>query len=464
MSSNPGRSRRSMATWMAAWYAASASALLLVATTSLYRSVAAWSDAEADSYLDVGLSRLEAEFSQTGRIADDPDEFWDGAARVSDAGGDVLDATDQASTRLPPAPMAEAGGVDYLNPNGRWSRVKSRKVGSRVYEFGFDRTREFEVLGRYRRNMGFILVPSIVASAAVGAAIARRGLKPIGEIVATARRIGPSRMGERIAPQALPAELHDLAATFNAMLSRLQGSFERLERFSADIAHELRTPVHALRNVAEVTLQSEPSREGDREALAICLESAGRLSRLIERLLFLARAEDPGRKLATEPLDVVKELRAICDFFEASATEAGVRLAVEAPDPVSFPLERTLFQRALGNLITNALAHTPSGGRITVSAGIEPAGIVVAVSDTGCGIAQEHLPRLFDRFYRVEGARSPGQGVGLGLAIVRSIAELHGGGALAESGPDGGTTVTLHLPRRESGRGLGEPGSPGETS
>lgn len=449
MSSKIGRSRRSMATWMAAWYAFSSSFLLIVATTSLYRSIVAGADAEGDSYLDDGLDHLEAEYARVGRIDEDPDDFWEDAARIVDLDGNVLHETANAATRLPPASTVRSGAADYLAPNGRWFRVKSRRVGPRIYEVGFDRTREFEVLGRYRRNMWFILVPSIAASAAVGVAIARRGLRPLGDIAATARRIGPSRLAERITLQDLPAELHDLAGTFNAMLSRLQASFERLERFSADIAHELRTPVHSLRNVAEVTLQSEASREGDREALTTCLESADRLSRLIERLLFLARAEDPARRPAVERLDVAREIEAVCDFFEASATEAGVTLCGEASRPIAFPLERALFQRALGNLIANALAHTPPGGRITVSARLDRSGLAVTVSDTGCGMAAEHLPRLFDRFYRVEAPRSPGQGVGLGLAIVRSIAELHGGSVSAESGPGVGTTIALQFPGRD---------------
>lgn len=452
MSSKSGRSRRSMATWIAAWYAASASALLLVATTSLDRSVAAWSDAEADEYLDVGLARLEDEFSRKGRIAEDPDDFSDGAARVTDASGGPLDATDQAATRLPPAPKTETGGFDYLAPNGRWFRVKARRVGSLVYEVGFDRTREFEVLGRYRRTMGFILVPSIAAASAVGIALARRGLRPLGEFAATARLIGPSHMAERVRLQALPAELQDLAETFNAMLARLQDSFDRLERFSADIAHELRTPVHALRNAAEVTLQSTPSAEGDREALAVCLESAERLSRLIERLLFLARSEAPGREPATEPLDVAREIAMVCEFFDASAVEAGIGLVAESSGPVAFALERTLFQRAVGNLVANALAHTPPGGRVVVSSEIGPTGLAVSVADTGCGVAAEHVPHLFDRFYRVETPRSPGQGLGLGLAIVSSIVELHGGDASAASVPGVGTTITLRFPWRDAAR------------
>jgi two-component system, OmpR family, heavy metal sensor histidine kinase CusS len=232
------------------------------------------------------------------------------------------------------------------------------------------------------------------------------------------------------------------------MLGRLQDSFARLERFSADIAHELRTPVHSLRNVAEIALQGHGSQVEDREALSTCLESADRLAGLIERLLFLAQADDPRKELARDEVDVIDELDAVCAFCEPLAVEAGVQLVVEASGPIRFDLERALFRRAVGNLITNALAHTPVSGRVTVSAREESGRLAVSVADTGLGIAAEHLPHLFDRFYRVDAARTAGDGVGLGLAIVRSIAEMHGGHATAESRPSEGTVVTLSLPRR----------------
>jgi len=269
-------------------------------------------------------------------------------------------------------------------------------------EVSYDRTRELGLLGRYRHYMAFALIPALAASAVAGVTIARRGLRPVGEIAATARRIGPERLDERIAADGLPADLDDLARTFNVMLDRLQGSFGRLERFSGDIAHELRTPVHAIRNVAEVALATSRTREDDREALAACLDSAGHLARLIERLLFLARADDPRTVLELEVFDLAGELAAVREFYEPAA--AGLELAVVAPSHLIFRLDRTLLQRALGNLLTNAMAHTPEGGRVVVSASVEAGTLVVAVSDTGVGIAAEHLPHIFDRFYRPDDA------------------------------------------------------------
>src|SRR5262249_47884066 len=147
-----------------------------------------------------------------------------------------------------------APGVNYQTPNRRWVRALSRRVDDRIFEVSYDRTRELDLMERYRHYMVFLLVPALAVSAIASIVIARQGLRPVGEITATARRIGPERSGERIVVEGLPTELADLAQTFNVMLGRLQDSFGRLERFSGDIAHELRTPVHAIRNIAEVAL------------------------------------------------------------------------------------------------------------------------------------------------------------------------------------------------------------------
>ena len=245
----------------------------------------------------------------------------------------------------------------------------------------------------------------------------------------------------------LPAELLALADTFNEMLDRLEESFGRLARFSTDIAHELRTPVNNLRGEVEVALGKPRGPEEYRDVLGSCLEECGRLARLIDSLLFLARAESPQAPVAREPLDVGRELATIRAFYEAAAAEAGVTLAVAAPDGVVAALDRTLFQRAVGNLVANALAHTPAGGSVTLRAAADGDRLRVEVADTGSGIAPEHLPHVFDRFYRADPARATADGrVGLGLAIVKSIAELHGGTAAVVSTPGQGTRVTLRFP------------------
>jgi two-component system, OmpR family, heavy metal sensor histidine kinase CusS len=437
-----------MAVWLALWFAGSSSALVLVATVSLYCSISANLDAEIDEELQRSVDYYARHLRDIDGYEDEAEDWSFEYVRIIESDGRVLFSSPRAGQHLPPSLEPGRAAVDRRMGNGRWVRALSRRVDGRIYQVSEDRTREVDLLGRYRRNVGVVLVPALLVCAAVGVMIARRGLRPLGEITAMSRRIGPSRLNDRIPTEGLPSELRDLATTFNAMLGRLQDSFARLERFSADIAHELRNPVHSLRNVAEIALQGHGSQVEDREALSTCLESADRLAGLIERLLFLAQADDARKELATDEVDVIDELEAVCAFCEPLAVEAGVQLVVEAPGPIRFDLERALFRRAVGNLITNALAHTPVSGRVTVSAREESGHLAVSVADTGLGIAAEHLPHLFDRFYRVDAARTPGDGVGLGLAIVRSIAEMHGGHATAESRPSEGTVVTLSLPRR----------------
>jgi two-component system heavy metal sensor histidine kinase CusS len=231
------------------------------------------------------------------------------------------------------------------------------------------------------------------------------------------------------------------------MLDRLEDSFDRLSRFSADLAHELRTPVTNLRGEVEVALGKPRSPEEYREVLGSCLEETVRLAGIIDSLLFLARAESAGAQIRRERVDVGRELSVVCDFYEAAASERGVSLHIAPRGEVAADVDRTLLQRALGNLVENSLAHTPAGGSVTLSAERREAAVRIDVADTGSGIAPEHLPRLFDRFYRVDHSRSAGKGgTGLGLAIVKSIAELHGGLARVESVPGQGTRVVLLLP------------------
>jgi len=283
-----------------------------------------------------------------------------------------------------------------------------------------------------------------------GYRLARRGVRPIEGVTATAQRIGPARLGERIDTRGLPAEVGDLAGTFNAMLDRLEDAFNRLSRFSADIAHELRTPVNNLRGEVEVALGKVRTPTEYRDVLGSCLEECGRLGRLIDGLLFLARSENPGAELRTEPVNVATELVAVREFFDPVATEAGLTLAVDAPPDLVVPADRTLFQRAVANLVTNALAHTPAGGTVTLAATREPAAIRVDVRDTGEGIAADDQPHIFDRFYRGDKVRTSSTGrVGLGLAIVKGIVEWHGGHVTAVSKLGTGTTVTLRFPHPE---------------
>jgi len=235
------------------------------------------------------------------------------------------------------------------------------------------------------------------------------------------------------------------------MLGRLETAFARLSQFSADIAHELRTPLNNMRGELDVALQKPRSAPEYEEIIGSCLEECGRLGRIIDSLLFLARSEDPATQIERERFDLAHELANIREFFEATAQEAGVTLNTELSGPLDIEWNRSLFQRAIGNLVTNAIGHTPRGGTITLHACADASAVAVEVADTGCGISSEHLPYLFDRFYRTDHFRKAANGgFGLGLAIVKGIVELHGGSVSVASQLNRGTQVRLHIPR--SGR------------
>lgn len=304
------------------------------------------------------------------------------------------------------------------------------------------------LLSRFRLWFWVTSAGMLVLFPVVGYQIARQGIRPVEEIAATARRITSSHLGERIAAEGYPYELASLALTFNNMLDGLEDSFERISRFSADIAHDLRTPVNNIRGEAEVALARARTIEEYRDALESSLEEAVRLSDLISNLLFLARTESPLTHLRLESVDVAELLEGVREFYDASAADAGVNLTrAGASQPVVAELDRTLIQRAVGNLVSNAVAHTPEGGTVAMRAHSQAANVMIEVADTGVGIPPDALPRVFDRFFRVDPSRSKASGgTGLGLSIVQGIMQLHRGKVDIASKPGVGTRVTLCLP------------------
>jgi two-component system heavy metal sensor histidine kinase CusS len=315
-------------------------------------------------------------------------------------------------------------------------------------QIAIDISQEEELLSRYRLWAWAILMASSVLLPVAGYRIARHGIRPVEEIAATARRITSTNLRERIGAEGYPLELASLAGTFNQMLARLEESFERISRFSADIAHDLRTPVNNIRGEAEVALARARTADEYRDVLESSLEEAVRLSDLIGDLLFLARTDSPLNELRRERVNVGELLITVRDYYEASAANGGISLvAVESAEPLAVELDRALMLRAVSNLVSNAIAHTPPSGMVTLAASGDGVEMLIQVSDTGTGIPAEALPRVFDRFFRVDPSRSKNSGgTGLGLAIVQSIMILHGGKAEITSELGRGTCVTLRIP------------------
>lgn len=280
----------------------------------------------------------------------------------------------------------------------------------------------------------------------LGWVAARRGLAPLKDMRQRAADITANRLDQRLAVGAIPVELAEVAETLNGMLARLQASFDRLSDFSSDLAHELRTPVSNLLTQTQVILSRSRSPEEYRDVLASNVEELERLSRMIADMLFLAKADHKLLVPHREEVDLAAEAQGLFDFYEVLVEEKGIQLTCSGHAAISG--DRLMLRRALSNLLSNAIRHTPAGGQITVSIHDADASTVsLSVENTGETIPAEHLPRLFDRFYRADTSRQhSGDGAGLGLPIVKSIVESHGGTITAASA-HGITRFEISLPK-----------------
>jgi two-component system heavy metal sensor histidine kinase CusS len=477
MSSKPSSStwgalhpRRTLAFRLSAAYSTAGLLLVLLATASLYIVLRTELDRSTELFLadklhvlrtmlrerpdDEDALREEIELESAAR------QYQQFYIRLLDEHGLPIMMTPGMVEQLDLAELVKRSGsrpersIAMAGRHGQPFRVTSAKVAvgtpqtnSDTVQIAVDVSQEEELLARYRMWFWGILLTTSVLFPLVGYRIARHGIRPVEEIAATARRITSTNLRERIGSDGYPSELASLAGTFNEMLERLEESFERISRFTADIAHDLRTPVNNIRGEAEVALARSRTVDEYRDVLESSLEEAVRLSELIGDLLFLARAESPLTELHRENVNVGELLATVRDYYEASATGAGVSLVVNGgAEPLSAELDRSMMLRAVSNLVSNAIAHTPPGGSVTLAATDEDAAIRIEISDTGVGIPADALPRVFDRFFRVDPSRSKTSGgTGLGLAIVQSILMLHGGSAEITSQLGRGTRVTLHM-------------------
>ena len=474
------RLARSLGARLGAWYAASAFGLVLLVTGVLYWTMARSLEQAEDELLRDRLYTLGVVLrgGVIPEIAEEVELEWAGGpdadlyVRVRDAGGALIAETrGMVDLGLPdavfpePTPLADGLGraVRHGTPDGRLFQLRSLEAAAGpgdaiplTIEIAADRTGDEALLAGDRRRSATILALALIGCTLGGVAIARRGMRPVSRIGETLRHIRATTLHERISTDGLPTELLGLASTSNEMLDHVERAFAQLSRLSADIAHELRTPIHNLRGEVEVALARPRSPEEYRNVLGSCLEECTRLSSLIDSLLFLARAEGGSQPMRPRTLALDDELAAIAEFYEPLASETGVALTVSVRDGPSAELDRALLQSAVGNLIENAIEATKAGGSVAVTSGSENGGAFVEVADSGCGIAPEHLSQLFEPLYRVDAAR--GGGTGLGLSIVKRIAELHGGSVSIASQPDVGTRVRLWFPARV-GRDAGRPAS-----
>jgi two-component system, OmpR family, heavy metal sensor histidine kinase CusS len=303
------------------------------------------------------------------------------------------------------------------------------------------------LLDRYRDRLHLAGVLGVLLTFSMGFFLVRRSLEPLRQMANSAATVTSDKLHTRIATENVPSELEPLIASLNGMLAGLERSFQRLSQFTADLAHDMRTPLANMRGATEVALARPRSTDEYQTLLASNLEECDRLSRMIENVLFLARAEHPQFARNLREFDAGEELQRIAEYFEGLAEEAGVRIAVSGAQALTADVE--LFRRAVSNLLANAMRYTPRDGIITLSVRADPSHVRVCVENEGAPIDPALLERVFDRFFRADpsrgGAGAANGSAGLGLAIVRTIMELHGGRAHAESNARG-TRFVLSFP------------------
>lgn len=306
-----------------------------------------------------------------------------------------------------------------------------------------------EIHDHFMRNFQTTLILYVAGSAVIVVLLswwaARRGLAPLRAMSDKVQAVSSHNFGERMPIETLPVEIADLAAKLNAMLERLQQDFHRITNFSTDIAHELRTPITNLLTQTDVVLTQQRTNEAYRDTLSSNAEELQRLARTISDMLFLAQTENGISLPSYEPLKLQDEITELLDFYDALAEEKGVNLQLTGDAIVRG--DRLMVRRALSNLISNAMRYTPAAGSIAVSIARSEGDVLVAVENDGPEIPEEHLPHLFDRFYRADKSRTKldTNSAGLGLSITQAIMRAHQGNVTVRSS-QGKTRFTLQFP------------------
>lgn len=473
----------SIRTRLTLWYVGLLALLLIVFGVALYATVYITSYQEVDRSLQQRASDIQASLATVITLQDD-------IASVIRRGGLILPNADVFSggeiyvqlRALDGRIISRSGnlGNQYLViPEDQHERAKLGEVVPSDFTVNKTRLRAYvapikiksgEVIGYIElaqslrqvdntlRDLATLIIVSIAAGLVVAAVggwfIAGNILGPIDRVTLTAQKITRARdLGRRIEVPATADEVGRLAMTFNEMLARIEELFRAQQRFVADVSHELRSPLTAVRGNLDLLKRGAAEDAAERSQMIEAMDSeTARMSRLVGDLLLLAR-QDSGVPIAKQTIELDTMMLEV--YRHAQLTAKGVTLALGAEDQAIIVGDRDRLKQVLLNLVDNAIKYTPQGGKVTVSLAKEDAWVKIAVHDTGIGIAAENIPNLFDRFYRVDKPRSrDAGGTGLGLAIAKSVVEAHNGKITVESQLGKGSTFTVWLPLAESNAAL----------
>ena len=452
---------RSIAFQLILLFTLAAALLLACGLGVVYSIVAHHAFAEDNTVLADKVFALSADLRENGpevfgeevtaHRAGQHTPYW---IRILDSQGRAIAETPEMDRLIPTQIFPVARGPteaihtrkDYRSAGKLFSLVSfNDHSGSETYtlQLAQDRSSDEQVERNFALLFIGVLFGGVVASALIAIIVTRRGLTPLRKMTESLGRIGPDQLKERIGSTGWPRELQPLAIAFDEMLKRLDDSFTRLSQFSADLAHELRTPIANMMGEAQVALTRDRNAAEYREIIESTVAECERLSRIVDNLLFVARVDAASEPITRKWFDARAAVEKIAAFYQMAADDHDVTINCSGDGQIY--ADPDLFERVVGNLLENALRFTAKHGAIRIAVSKHNSDFQVTVSDNGSGIAAEHLPRVFDRFYRAESSRSS-DGAGLGLALVKSIVELHGGSATIQSEVNRGTTVVLRFP------------------
>ena len=306
-------------------------------------------------------------------------------------------------------------------------------------------THDQQVMRSFQRKFLIFLPLTGLVCALVSWYLAGAVLRSLQSVEKAAQAITGSNLGLQIPKRGADDELDRLIDSFNAMSGRLKASFEQIRQFSTDVSHELRTPLTAIQGQLEVALFTATRKEQLQEAIENALQDVERLSNLVRALLLLSQSESGQIPMNKTVVDVGELLVDLVDQFQIPAEAHGLKLTHDSPGPVQGELDRTQIERVITNLLSNAIKYTPEGGWVRASAQVAGPTVRIVVEDSGVGIPKDHLPHIFDRFYRVPDP-NPEKGLGLGLSFVATIVKAHGGEIRVDSEPGKGSRFEVILP------------------
>jgi heavy metal sensor kinase len=441
---------RTIRTRLTLWHAAVLTVIVFTFSAGIFFFVRVRLLEDLDAQLRRDLATIETTYREA------PTELSEADSRAGiklfevTQGDQILYRTEAWGERgLSRAVRADAtAATSWSSPEGASYRALASPYATLRISVAADET----ALHRTLWTLGIILALGIPCAMALAIAggwfLAGRVLAPVGVMAERAKKITADSLGERLPVDNPADEFGRLATVFNETLARLQDSFERLRRFTADASHELRTPLTAMRSVGEVALHDSLEPAAYRDVIGSMLEEVERLTALVESLLTLTRVDSTRIQLAREVVDLGTLAANATEHVRVLAEEKEQTLSVQTNGAISVECDAALLRRGIVNLVDNAIKYTPRNGAIQVSVGVLASGeAAIEVKDNGPGIAPIHHERIFERFYRVDSARSRSAGgLGLGLAIARSTVEVNGGRIEVESDEGRGSVFRVVLP------------------